>query len=154
MTIDRCKNPDEPWITKLQIKSETGKYTDLNDDETYKVVTIAYVAEKIEKKYENEIFRTKGTDLQTEVLKLCIEQSCSTKPSEIGRITINQDCNIVKSKSSEGIVKSKSSVGIVFGVLASIFVVGAIGFLLFKKWKSGKNSGQPTGHSNQNFQIE
>ena len=50
--------------------------------------------------------------------------------------------------------KSKSSVGIVSGVLASILVVGAIGFLLFQKWKSGKNSKQPTGHNNQNFQIE
>ena len=50
--------------------------------------------------------------------------------------------------------KSKSSVGIVSGVLASILVVGAIGFLLFQKWKSGKNSKQPAGHNNQNFQIE
>ena len=52
------------------------------------------------------------------------------------------------------VIKSKSSVGIVFGVVASILVVGAIGFLLFKKWKSGKNSKQPVGHNNQNFQIE
>ena len=50
--------------------------------------------------------------------------------------------------------KSKSSVGIVSGVLASILVVGAIGFLVFQKWKSGKNSKQPAGHNNQNFQIE
>ena len=50
--------------------------------------------------------------------------------------------------------KSSASVGIVFGVVASILVVGAIGFLLFKKWKSGKNSQQPAGHNNQNFQIE
>ena len=50
--------------------------------------------------------------------------------------------------------KSSASVGIVFGVVASILVVGAIGFLLFKKWKHGKNSQQPAGHNNQNFQIE
>ena len=50
--------------------------------------------------------------------------------------------------------KSSASVGIVFGVVASILVVGAIGYLLFKKWKSGKNSKQPAGHNNQNFQIE
>ena len=50
--------------------------------------------------------------------------------------------------------KSSASVGIVFGVVASILVVGAIGFLLFKKWKSGKNSQQPAGQNNQNFQIE
>ena len=50
--------------------------------------------------------------------------------------------------------KSSASVGIVFGVVASILVVGAIGFLLFKKWKHGRNSQQPAGHNNQNFQIE
>ena len=144
MTIDRCKNTNESWITELQIKSESGQYIDLNDTETYKVVTISYMANKLKEKYGDEISRTEGTDLQTDVLKHCIKQSCSSQTSEIER-RINIVCTHVK---------SKSSVGIVSGVLASILVVGAIGFLLFQKWKSGKNSEQPAGHNNQNFQIE
>jgi hypothetical protein len=59
-----------------------------------------------------------------------------------------------RTQSDTTVNKSNASVGIVFGVVASILVVGAIGFLLFKKWKSGKNSKQPAGHNNQNFQIE
>ena len=41
---------------------------------------------------------------------------------------------IIKTKLAE-LSKSSSSVGIVLGVLASIFVVAAIGFLLFKYWE-------------------
>ena len=92
MTIDRCKNTDESWITKLQIKSESGKYTDLNDTETYKVVTIAYLAKKLKEKYPNEISQTEGTDLQTDVLKEYIENRSPTEAKKQSRIDI-VNCN-------------------------------------------------------------
>merc|ERR1712086_54037 len=126
------------------------------------------MGKKLKKKYGDEISRTEGTDLQTDALKDYIENRCPTEAKKQNRINII-NCNdfiedeVVSEESNKDIVyicvphdtpnKSKSSVGIVSGVLASILVVGAIGFLLFQKWKSGKNSKQPTGHNNQNFQI-
>jgi len=166
MTIDKCKNPNE--ITELKIKSESGQYIDLEDTKTYNVVTISYLANKLRKRH-TEISQTEPEDLETDVLTEYIENRCPTESKKQKRINIiscNQtviEPDMVSEESTKGIVylcvphdttKSKSSVGIVFGVVASILVVGAIGFLLFKKWKSGKNSKQPAGHNNQNFQIE
>ena len=77
-----------------------------------------------------------STPLQPEpeyAYSICTEKKCLSS----GQCTQNL-CNhpekiekIIKAKLAE---LSKSSVGIVLGVLASIFVVAAIGFLLFKKW--------------------
>ena len=92
MTIDRCKNSNESWITKLQIKSESGKYIDLNDTEMYNVVTISYKAEKLKEKYGDEISRTEGTDLQTDVLKEYIENRGPTEAKKQSRINI-LNCN-------------------------------------------------------------
>ena len=88
MTIDRCKNTNESWITELQIKSESGQYIDLNDTETYKVVTISYKANKLKEKYGDEITRTEGIDLQTDVLKEYIENRCPTEAKNQSRINV------------------------------------------------------------------
>jgi len=67
---------------------------------------------------------------------ICTEKKCLSA----GQCTKNL-CNhpekfeeIIKTKLAE-LSKSSSSVGIVLGVLTSIFVVAAIGFLLFKYWE-------------------
>jgi len=67
---------------------------------------------------------------------ICTEKKCLSA----GQCTKNL-CNhpekfeeIIKTKLAE-LSKSSSSVGIVLGVLAFIFVVAAIGFLLFKYWE-------------------
>ena len=135
MTIDKCKNPNE--ITELKIKSESGQYVELEDTKVYNVVTISYLAKKL-RKIHKEILETEPEDLETDVLTDYIKKKHPTESKKHMRI------NIINCNSS----------AIVFGVVASIFVVGAIGFLLFKKWKHGKNSQQPVGHNNQNFQIE
>ena len=83
-----------------------------------------------------------------------IEPDMVSEDSTNGIVYLCVPHDTTKIRPADTIIKSKSSVGIVFGVVASILVVGAIGFLLFKKWKSGKNSKQPAGHNNQNFQIE
>jgi len=136
MTIDKCKNPNE--ITELKIKSESGQYVELEDTKVYKVVTISYLAKKL-RKIHKEILETEPEDLETDVLTDYIKKKHPTESKKHMRINII-NCN--------------ETVGIAFGVVASILVVGAIGFLLFKKWKHGKNSQQPVGHNNQNFQIE
>ena len=85
MTIDKCKNPNV--ITELKIKSESGKYVDLEDTKTYNVVTTAYVAQNLRKEY-SEILETEPEDLETDVLTEYIENKCPAESEKQKRINI------------------------------------------------------------------
>ena len=89
MTIDRCR-PKGARIMKLQIKSNSGQYENLDESKTYKVSTVKFVANGGDgyTMIKNERIKYEEGDLDTDVLQEYIKNQSPIEPSETNRITV------------------------------------------------------------------